>query len=268
MQSKYFRILGYSLLAAVFYLTADLLPELLQLGLYFISERIGLPYDYFDQRSNMAYVLTGLVILLLYGGIYLRWLSPGRMEPLPWSRAKKGGFIVLSAFGIGGLSLLWLTLAERLQSGIPVLMQAMTEFNQSMEALDEGSYLWELVAVCILGPILEELMFRGLIYNSVERAFRSPLPAILLSGLLFGIWHGNLVQSVYTAVMGIIVAFVYHRTRSLWFPIGIHMVNNLLSTLPPALQEGQIPGLLDKLSVLLILPCALLYYRSFRRSTD
>lgn len=121
------------------------------------------------------------------------------------------------------------------------------------------------MAVCIVGSVVEELVFRGLIYNALARAFRSPVPAITISGLAFGIWHGNLIQSVYTAIMGMIIAFVYYKTKKLVFPILLHMLNNLISTPLPAIQDTVIADMINYGCIIMIIPFIVLFYRVFFR---
>jgi membrane protease YdiL (CAAX protease family) len=73
----------------------------------------------------------------------------------------------------------------------------------------------------ILTPIGEELIFRGVIYNRLKRYF-SPLVAIVASALIFGIYHGNLVQFIYASLMGICMALLYESHERLLAPILFH----------------------------------------------
>lgn len=82
--------------------------------------------------------------------------------------------------------------------------------------------------IALLSPILEELMFRGAITRELLRKFR-PGMAIVISGLLFGLIHFNPVQSVFGFLAGMLLAWLYWRTRSVVPCIVVHVLNNALS---------------------------------------
>ena len=76
----------------------------------------------------------------------------------------------------------------------------------------------------ICAPVMEEIIFRKLL---VDRAVRyGQGVAVLLSGLMFGLFHGNLNQFVYAAGLGAFLAFIYVKTGNLKITIGLHMIIN------------------------------------------
>jgi membrane protease YdiL (CAAX protease family) len=74
----------------------------------------------------------------------------------------------------------------------------------------------------------EELLFRGLVQSVFHRNMGAAL-AILLSGLVFGVSHGTLLIIPGATVLGILLAFVFHRTGNLFYPMIIHAALNLVS---------------------------------------
>ena len=78
---------------------------------------------------------------------------------------------------------------------------------------------------CIVAPVTEELLFRGLLLRGLVRQFKSEI-AILLSAGIFGVWHGNLPQIAGASVGGIVLGWLFLRTRSLWAPIIFHACHN------------------------------------------
>lgn len=91
------------------------------------------------------------------------------------------------------------------------------------------TFLISFVGIGVLAPIAEELFFRGLIHTILvdHLAF---LIRILLSSLIFSFGHYDSVGvMVASFIMGIVLAMAYEKTKSLWFPIGIHIVNNSIS---------------------------------------
>lgn len=87
-----------------------------------------------------------------------------------------------------------------------------------------------LVAVVVLAPLGEELLFRGVLYQALRR--RVPLwPAIGLSGLAFGLSHGEPLAIVGTFPLGMYLAWLFHRRGTIVAPIVAHVVFNLLGVL-------------------------------------
>lgn len=85
-----------------------------------------------------------------------------------------------------------------------------------------------IACVAILGPILEELLFRGAITKVLLKKY-NPVVAILISGLIFGLFHINPAQVVGATLIGFILGWIYYRTHSLIPCILIHILNNSLS---------------------------------------
>lgn len=78
----------------------------------------------------------------------------------------------------------------------------------------------------VLSPLAEEIVFRGLIYNRMKRYFNKYL-SIAVCGILFGVYHGNLVQGIYGCILGIAITFVYELYGSFAAPLLFHSMANL-----------------------------------------
>ena len=96
-----------------------------------------------------------------------------------------------------------------------------------------GLFLYGLVS-----PLAEEVVFRGIIYNRLRRLF-GPVIGIVASALFFGAFHGNLVQGVYGAVMGIFMAYLYERSGKFFIPVLFHAAANLAVYTAAHLQTVQ-----------------------------
>lgn len=92
-------------------------------------------------------------------------------------------------------------------------------------ALSTGAGV-RILFMVICAPIFEELIFRKFL---VDRAVRyGEGVAVVLSGLMFGLFHGNLSQFIYAAALGMFLAFVYVKTGKLIYTIAIHMFVNFM----------------------------------------
>ncbi len=87
-----------------------------------------------------------------------------------------------------------------------------------------------LLLVVVVGPIAEELLFRGVIYGGLRTCFPVDVSA-LVSALIFGIYHKNIVQGLYAVAFGIILAYIFEKTQSIWGSTLMHMAFNLSSYL-------------------------------------
>ena len=104
-------------------------------------------------------------------------------------------------------------------------------YVEMFENLALGSGFSLFIAVAVIAPIFEEMLFRGYIFDQLERHFAAVGMTIVASGVLFGLYHLNIFQGVFASVLGIVLGFSYYWTRSIWIPILIHFANNVLSYL-------------------------------------
>lgn len=134
---------------------------------------------------------------------------------------------------VNGLSLIPLViLAAALAMGMNGVLNLIELYRysptyQEVAELQGDIPLWlGILSYGILAPLGEETVFRGVVYGQLKKVSNAPL-AIVLSGLAFGLFHGNLVQAVYATVLGIVLALVYELYGSILFPMLFHCVANL-----------------------------------------
>ena len=87
-----------------------------------------------------------------------------------------------------------------------------------------------LISTGLIGPIIEELMFRGIIYNELKNKYKN-MKAILITTILFAIIHFNIIQILYALAIGFILIFVYEKYKNIKAPIILHMASNITTTL-------------------------------------
>ncbi len=96
-----------------------------------------------------------------------------------------------------------------------------------LQELTLATPLWANLLFCgILAPILEEIFFRKLVIDRLRRF--GDLPAILISGITFGLIHGNFSQFFYAAGIGLVFGYIYLSTGRLRYSIALHMVVNMI----------------------------------------
>ena len=105
------------------------------------------------------------------------------------------------------------------------------EYQETMSQLTDGKSMFFLI-VCmgIIAPLAEEIVFRWLIYLRLRDYMRSGA-AIVISGLFFGIYHGNLVQGVYATACGIYLGWIMERFRTIKATAVAHIAANAFITI-------------------------------------
>lgn len=82
-----------------------------------------------------------------------------------------------------------------------------------------------LIAIALVGPVVEEFLFRGLLYRYVS-ARKGPVTALMLSSLVFAAVHLQLVLMPFYLFMGVVLGWVAQRYESLYPAIALHALNN------------------------------------------
>ena len=133
------------------------------------------------------------------------------------------------------LQLLWVALFT-LGAMIPLTFlyeKLGIEMDDNTEQLFESLMKepWGYVAIGILAPLAEEIVFRGAILRTLlgMMSKKNHWVAIMISAAIFGAVHGNSAQFVNALLMGLILGWMYYRTKSLVPGILLHWVNNTVA---------------------------------------
>ena len=89
--------------------------------------------------------------------------------------------------------------------------------------------VWGFFAICLIGPVMEEIMMRRIVLTEIREATGKKWLAIIISATLFAVMHGNPIQIVFAIPAGILFGWLYCKTGSLLVPVGIHIMNNTIS---------------------------------------
>ncbi|MCL2234464.1 MAG: CPBP family intramembrane metalloprotease [Firmicutes bacterium] len=97
------------------------------------------------------------------------------------------------------------------------------------ETFNFGLFALNIVLIGVLPGFCEEFTMRGGFMNTMRGSFRFPV-TILLMGLAFGLFHQNITQVFFTFLMGILLAAITIKLKTIWPAIIIHFINNAFST--------------------------------------
>ena len=188
------------------------------------SEMLNVFNDKYAIYAYLIYAVIGLVIFSI-------WYYKGFVKKGP--KVKIGEVVSVKSVagticivvGLFFFTNAFMILADKL---IP---QAMEEYAMMIESagLVKNPAITVIYAI-ILGPILEELCFRGVTYGLFEKAGLRPGLVILFSSLLFGAIHLILIQVLYAAILGMFLGYLRYKYRSIKITIVAHILFNFTGT--------------------------------------
>lgn len=132
------------------------------------------------------------------------------------------------------------------------------DYAQASAGLDDTG-LFTLLATVIAAPIVEEVIFRGLIQSRLARAMPGWLAAVI-AALVFGLCHGQIVWATYAFVLGLFFGWMRLRSGSILPSLAAHFVFNLIGHFAVVL-EGAVPDWAILVGLLVISSIACLLTR-------
>lgn len=197
---------------------------------------------------------AGIISLVFY---YLIMKSRG-IKLFKYCRFKKISIITVILVIISVLSF-----SLFLQPIVDILTKIFPSYNEINDTFKDASYnYFSVLCITLFIPIFEEILFRGMILNDI-RSKINIIAAVIIQGILFGVYHMNMVQGIYAAFLGIILGFIYIWSGSIISTIIAHITFNIsgIAVFPYIFNESSynmviyisIIGLIVGISTLLLL---------------
>ena len=108
--------------------------------------------------------------------------------------------------------------------GITNLSEA---YKQTSEMQYAAAIPLALIVNGLLAPVVEEIIFRGVVYNRLKANNRL-ITSVIISALVFGVYHQNIVQGLYAFIVGCLIAVLYEWFGRFYIPVAVHIVSNVL----------------------------------------
>ena len=196
-------------------------------ALYVIQRFFTKPVDVYYQNTILFTGITALLAMIPAFFFYRK------------DRCRRKAGAVVSVQGQEKLSiletvLLFLAGAGLAQYGnslVSLLNDLIREevYQESMSRITEGkSLLMMIFWMGIVVPVAEEMIFRWLVYLRL-RDYLSFAASVIISGLIFGIYHGNIVQGIYASLLGAAFAYLFEKSGNLYSSILLHAGANIWS---------------------------------------
>lgn len=185
-----------------------------------------------SSETNIMIAISAISAILSFiwcGILYIR--SSWREEHIDYRNIFSAKNI-LTVFCIGsGCCILLTFLLSMLTSIFPEMFQNYTELMSNFE---NGNLVLTLFYAVLIGPVSEEMIFRGAVFDRVYTAF--PFwKANMIQAALFGIYHMNIIQGLYAFCLGMILGLIVKATGSILCSMLTHIIFNGTSYVLPVL---------------------------------
>ncbi|WP_305768956.1 CPBP family intramembrane glutamic endopeptidase [Candidatus Epulonipiscium viviparus] len=174
--------------------------------------------DMLDQTPTLM-IISGVVMIILLWAffklrhkrfrteIYLKSIHASNITPL-----------ILVGVATNFIATLVATL-------IPYPESWVTNYEQTIDFAVDSNTLMTILMVVVYAGIVEEVIFRGLVYTRLKRGMPMAI-AMILSSVAFGAVHGSPIQIIYATLIGLVLVWVFEKFKSIVPSIIVHMVNN------------------------------------------
>lgn len=237
---SFFTAIFYLLLAFLVQISISLIGGI-ALGIYYIvkavsdsnnnalimEQKMGELISVASKLTIIFLLISSIVTVLVFILIFKIRKKDYKLE-LQFNKTKRNNVVIAMLLGFSG----WL-----INSGILSILQEINLFKDQFQTMDnmlspvmEGNLFIIILTVGIIAPFTEEFIFRGVIYNTLRKNI-SIKWSIIIQGILFGVFHMNLIQGVYATFLGILFGYLTYKSKSIWPAVIMHITNNIIATL-------------------------------------
>ncbi|WP_257668511.1 CPBP family intramembrane glutamic endopeptidase [Parapedobacter tibetensis] len=199
------------------YAFPNIMQSILLLVMIFVSHFFASKLFSFVENETLINLLSEVfkLILLL---IFLSYMTKlGKIDKAQFKLKVPNGIVLLCGT-LCAIFILFLPMSD-----ISYFDETYLE-DYVVDLITQRTNVFTFIAMCLLGPVFEELIFRGVILAGLLKRY-SPTVAILLSSLLFGIGH---ISIVLPFVFGLFMGWLFFRTSNLIYCIIIHCFVNFI----------------------------------------
>jgi membrane protease YdiL (CAAX protease family) len=215
-----------------FYRNVDLLPVGLIVAFYLAQGALAASMTDEPKASKIT-----VDVLIINMGVQFFWVAVAtivvfqRVRPVEWLGLnwRQWPWVIfigpVTVFGMWFVfAMLYLVGYQQLLESLGVKkVQDMVEMFQKTE--DQNVLVLMVVMAVIVAPVCEEVVFRGYLYPVLKK-FSGMWIGLLVSALIFSAAHGSFVALLPLFIFGVVLAFLYEWTGSIWAPIAAHLLFN------------------------------------------
>ncbi len=180
-------------------------------------------YNFFMIFSSVIQYAIGFPLLVII------------LRKIPASAPQKSALGTKGFLKYAVVSMFFMYVGNYLSQMVMMYMESLLGFvpENSLDSMFDSTNIWiAALIVGIIGPIVEELMFRKLFIDRLTPY--GELIAILFPSLMFGLFHGNLYQFFYAFFLGVAFSYIYVKTGKIIYSTILHMFINLFCGVLPS----------------------------------
>ena len=262
LDSKNIGILKAIWIALLFSL---IIPVVVQLILLITCAIAGVTLSFYDSINSITYALESEYFLLISSAFTLmatifvmcKFYTVKTNSAFPEVKFKKSDILGIICL-ILGFRLLFSGSLSHIVNLIPLPKFIEDSFNDMF-----ANPLIGIITAIIIAPIQEEFVNRGIILNGLSKKYSSKV-ALIVSSLIFAAMHMNIPQGINAFLLGLILGYIYLKTKSIFLSILCHTINNMLAFMPDIDSLSNI-YLLVSVSIVVVILGAVLFKIGFKR---
>jgi membrane protease YdiL (CAAX protease family) len=164
---------------------------------------------------ELAYLLP-VILIFAWRGVHWKHLGFGRFE---WKTLGMGCGLLIGAYAIIMVH--------------NILLYSLGVDTQGQEILKMFAELetpvWFFIVAVVVAPLVEEIFMRGFLFQGLRQRY-GWINAMLISSAIFAVAHLDLVVLIPTFILGSVLAYVYHKSNSVWPGVILHFLVNGFSS--------------------------------------
>lgn len=231
-----------------------------------------------EEASNYTMLIVGISYIVANttaaffcvkkakAGSFKKWFNKPKFTALD---------TIMGCFAVTGIANLVVTALSLLGTVISNTGENLSSaFNSGLFSDKPVAVVGTILYMALIGPITEEILCRGAIMNitsTVSRRF-----ALVASAVMFGLMHANLIQIINATIMGLILAYVAEKTKSLITTCILHIFNNSFAVVLSFIFEkvvspdnAELVSNIITIAIIVIgVVCAVLVFRKYGMPTD
>lgn len=202
-------------------------------------------------------LISGVIVLLLFWLVFLirkkKFFKEVCIRPIP----------VKGILPVALLAACFNLITSVVISYIPWPESWMESYMANSSVIDNSIMAW--ITAVIMAPVLEEIVFRGLMYTRLKKGL-PVIAAAIITSLTFGVVHGTIIWAIYTFIFSLVLIWVFERFQSLAACILLHMAYNLSGMALSLIPEDA--GVVVIILLIVSIVVAVLMYKQIVKVTE
>lgn len=229
---KALKLIGFLIILFIVYSLISFAVGIVAGLAYFIISGVGsLNSTAIDNFIRNNVYIISLIADIIF--VICLFVKRGSIKECRFKNISKKDYLYIALLSFG--------LAVILGILVALLMQIFPSYNEVAKTISSSTdSIFSLISIIVLIPICEEIIFRGVIFGYLKKRYNLVV-SLIIQALAFAFMHGNIVQGIYTFILGLVLGIIYIYTNSLYGSMLMHIIYNLLGSVVLSKLYGAFP---------------------------